>query len=408
MAQYNPPDMMRLNLRVATALVLIVTILLVAGCAKKVVVPDVSKMTLEQATGLLDAKGLDPKVRASLPHDSIPKGSVTAQDPPPGTELAKGQEVGLTLSTGPQGFALPDFKNLQLEDVKRQLQDMGLQFKITKVIDPTRPGTVLNQLPAPQSMVVPDQLIELTVAVVAPDPLPDQPSSSTAATKSAANPKPSGGTGSTGFVVAIDPGHQARGDSNPEPIGPGSSTTKARVTGGGAGDTTGQQESALNLAVGLKMKAALERMGVKVVMVRTTQDVNISNSERAMKANRAKADFFIRIHADDGSSSSTRGCKTLIPARNQWTSDIYAESSKAGRQFIQPALKRATGFPEDGGGISERGDMTGFNWSDVPTALLEMGFLSNPTEDRALATDAVRSRIANEVAKAIVDYLKSK
>jgi N-acetylmuramoyl-L-alanine amidase len=407
MAQYNPQDMVRLTLRVAIAVALLVTIFLVAGCAQKVVVPDVSKMTLEQATSLLDAKGLNPKVRASLPHDTIPNGSVTAQDPPPGTELKKGQEVGLTLSTGPQGFALPDFRNLQLEDVKKQLQEMGLQFKVTKVIDPTRPGTVLNQVPAPQSAVVPDQLIELTVAVVAPDPLPDQPSSSTATTKTAAKPKPSGGTGSTGFVVAIDPGHQAQGDPNDEPIGPGSSTTKDRVTGGAQGDTTGQEESVLNLAVSLKMKAALEKMGVKVVMIRTTQDVNISNSERATKANRAGADFFIRVHADDGSSSSS-GSKTLIPGRNQWTSDIYAESSKAGRQFIQPALLKATGFGPDGSGISERTDMTGFNWSDVPTAIIEMGFLSNPTEDRALATDAVRSRVANGVAKAIVDYLKSK
>ena len=58
-------------------------------------------------------------------------------------------------------------------------------------------------------------------------------------------------SGSGGHVICIDPGHQSRGDSTPEPVAPGSSETKARVTGGTSGVATGQTEYQLNLSVSL-------------------------------------------------------------------------------------------------------------------------------------------------------------
>ena len=68
-------------------------------------------------------------------------------------------------------------------------------------------------------------------------------------------------------------------------------------------------------------------------------------------------------------------------------------------------MKRATGFPEDGGGISERGDMTGFNWSDVPVILPEIGFMTNPDEDRSLATAAYQDKIVKGLTRAILRFL---
>ena len=53
---------------------------------------------------------------------------------------------------------------------------------------------------------------------------------------------------------------------------------------------------------------------------------------------------------------------------------------------------RALGFPDRG--IQQRSDFTGFNWADVPAILVEMGFMTNPTEDRALATFEMRQRAA--------------
>ena len=65
----------------------------------------------------------------------------------------------------------------------------------------------------------------------------------------------------SGLVVCIDPGHQAHGDSSLEPVGPGSSDMKAKVSDGTAGTVTGTPESQLVLAVSLKLRDALVSNG---------------------------------------------------------------------------------------------------------------------------------------------------
>lgn len=215
------------------------------------------------------------------------------------------------------------------------------------------------------------------------------------------SPPPAGSVG----VVVIDPGHQAQGDSRQEPIGPGSGTTKPRVASGTRGVATGIPEHELALAVGLKLRNALEQRGVQVVMTRTTAAVNLSNVERTKIANEARADLFIRVHADGSpNGSAARGIHVLYPAVTKgWTDDIAAPSKRAA-VLAQQALVAATGAPDRG--VDARSDMTGFNWSDVPVIIPEIGFLTNPDEDRLLATEAYRQKIADALADAAVRFLK--
>ncbi|HEX6724495.1 MAG TPA: N-acetylmuramoyl-L-alanine amidase [Gaiella sp.] len=207
-----------------------------------------------------------------------------------------------------------------------------------------------------------------------------------------------------GPVVVIDPGHDARANLATEPIGPGSTTRKIKDGGGTHGVVTGIREPDLTLDVSLRLRALLRAAGVRVVMTRTrTAGASMGNIARAEIANRAGAALFLRVHADGSASASARGTHTLTPTlRRGWTDDVYRSSRRAAT-LVQAELVRALGFPDRG--IQERSDFTGFNWADVPVILVEMGFMTNPTEDRALARAGVRQRAALGLCQGTLRFL---
>ena len=243
--------------------------------------------------------------------------------------------------------------------------------------------------------------------------LPSAGSPPTAATSSATTTSPvgPGASGSpspstvprAGRVVVIDPGHQADGNPATEPVGPGSSDYKAKVSSGTSGVVTGTPESELALAVALKLRDVLLAHGIEVVMTRSTEDVDLSNIERAQIANSAGADLFVRIHADGSDDAATSGIHVLYPASIKgWTDDIAAASKEAA-VLAQRELIAATGAVDRG--LDARSDMTGFNWSDVPVILPEIGFMTNPAEDRLLATPAYQDKIVAGLVRAILAFL---
>jgi N-acetylmuramoyl-L-alanine amidase len=205
-------------------------------------------------------------------------------------------------------------------------------------------------------------------------------------------------------VVVIDAGHDLRGNPDTEPIGPGSATRKIKDGGGTHGVVSGLTEAELNLRVAARLRPLLERAGVRVVMTRTeSAGTSMGNIARARIANRARAALFLRIHADGSSDPSVRGSHTLHPAlRRGWTDDVYARSGRAAR-IVQAALVRALGFPDRG--LQERSDFTGFNWADVPVILVEMGFMTNRTDDRLLATEAYQRRAAAGLCRGTLAFL---
>ena len=215
----------------------------------------------------------------------------------------------------------------------------------------------------------------------------------------------SAGAASSGQpVVVIDPGHDLRANSETEPIGPGSSTRKIKDGGGTHGVVSGLREADLNLAVSLRLRELLERAGIDVVMTRArTAGTSIGNVARARIANRARARLFLRVHADGSTDPSVRGTHTLYPAfRRGWTDDVYAQSRRAAG-IVQRALRSSLGFPDRG--LQERSDFTGFNWANVPVILVEMGFMTNPTEDRLLATHAYQRRAAVGLCRGTLRFL---
>jgi cell wall-associated NlpC family hydrolase/N-acetylmuramoyl-L-alanine amidase len=209
---------------------------------------------------------------------------------------------------------------------------------------------------------------------------------------------------SSAKVVMIDPGHQLYANNALEPVGPGSTDMKAKVSAGTASVNTGSPESALVLKVGLKLRDSLSAYGLNVLMTRETQSVDVPNSQRAQMANAADADLLVRIHADGSTDASVKGILMLYPATIAgWTDDIAAASLR-GATITQQELIKATGAANRG--LSARSDLAGFNWSDVPTFLSEIGLMTNPAEDALMATDAYQNKLVSGLTKGILCFLE--
>lgn len=208
------------------------------------------------------------------------------------------------------------------------------------------------------------------------------------------------------FLVVIDPGHQEKANLNLEPIGPGATEQKYKVTDGTTGVVTKKRESVLVLEAAVILKEKLEAKGMQVLMTRTTHDVDISNKERATFANEHQADLFLRLHADGSENRAQKGFAVLTPAEgNTYTKGIYAESLQVS-QIIVKKMKENSQVKVNG--IKFRDDLSGFNWSKIPGVLLELGFMSNPEEDQKLSDTQYLDSLLQSVTESVEEYRKSK
>jgi len=206
-------------------------------------------------------------------------------------------------------------------------------------------------------------------------------------------------------IIAIDAGHQSKGNSDKEPIGPGATTTKAKVSSGTSGVATGVAEYKLNLAISLKLKQELLDRGYEVYMIRETNDVDISNKERADMANQSGADIFLRIHADGSDNQDVNGASTLYPSRDNLYVDYLSDSSIALSKAVIDGICEDTGAKNRG--AIARDDMSGINWCTIPVTIVEMGYMSNPKEDELMQTDDYQNKIVIGICDGIEEYYKN-
>lgn len=205
-----------------------------------------------------------------------------------------------------------------------------------------------------------------------------------------------------GKLVVIDAGHQRKGNNDKEPDGPGSTTMKAKVSSGTTGHFTGIPEYELNLILAKKVETLLKERGYRVIMVRDTHDVDMSNRERAEIANEAGADAFVRIHANAHDNEAVNGAETLCQTKNNpYNADLYSESRRLSAAILD-ALCAECGCKKRS--VVETDTMSGINWCRVPVTIVEVGFMSNEKEDRLMATEEYRDRMAKGIADGIDAY----
>ncbi|WP_123043171.1 N-acetylmuramoyl-L-alanine amidase family protein [Cohnella candidum] len=185
-------------------------------------------------------------------------------------------------------------------------------------------------------------------------------------------PQPTTPAPSKKFKVVIDAGH---GGSDP-----------------GAISVTGKAEKTFTLAVAKKVQALLAKeSGIEVLMTRTG-DTYPTLNDRTNLANNTGADVFVSIHANIGPSSAN-GTEVYYLQNN----------SKTLANIMHDNIQKMVGF-------NDRGVKTAnyhvIRESDMPSVLLEMGFLSNPSDEKKLYTDSVQQKMAEAIALSIKQFLK--
>lgn len=216
-----------------------------------------------------------------------------------------------------------------------------------------------------------------------------------------------------GYVVVIDAGHQRQGMKEQEPLGPGSDTMKDKVTSGTQGSFSKVPEYELTLAVALTLRDELLSRGYTVVMVRETHDMQISNIERAEIANKYaptsengyEAAINIRIHANGFTDPAANGALMCCPTKDNpyKIGELFEECERLANAIIDPYCNE-TGMRKRPSHIQYGDNMTGTNWCEIPTTILEMGFMTNENDDMLMQESDFRYNAAKGIADGIDNY----
>ena len=188
--------------------------------------------------------------------------------------------------------------------------------------------------------------------------------------------------GISGKIIVLDPGH---GGSDPGAIGP-----------------TGLQEKQVTLPIAEYLKSILEAKGAKVILTRTT-DVDVYGPHasgvdelqaRVNVANGNQADAFMSIHINSFSNPNVGGIATYY--------FDGSDQSKKLASSVQGQIAEHSGFNGNRG--IQPGNLYVLRHSLMPSILVELGFISNPTEEGHLKESSTQKAFANELAKGLELY----
>lgn len=145
----------------------------------------------------------------------------------------------------------------------------------------------------------------------------------------------------------------------------------------------------------MKLKEALEQEGATVVLTRD-RDIFISLANRVKISNASKGDIFISVHANASSKRSAKGTETFLNTKKKGTnSELLAKD-------IQKSLIGSLNTTDR----KVKTDNTYYvlKHNKLPSILVELAFISNPTEEEMLRSDDTRNKAAEGILEGIKDY----
>lgn len=309
------------------------------------------------------------------------------------TKTASGARLRLTLNKD----AVVDRRFLlaPTDGVKsyRYVIDLKATGAAPRAADPNKPDAISMQIAA---LIAPGAP---TAAVAAERPVALTPVS----TKSSSRKK----------VIVIDPGH---GGHDPGALG------------------SSAKEKDVTLATARALKSRLEKTGRYRVVMTRGDDTFVPLENRVQIARRSSADLFISLHADAGEEKTTRGASVYtlsdqgservaknINGGNDWFINVSMPGgTRAVREILFDLTQRAT--RNKSGAFAELLiDRVGQHAPlltrahrdaryvvlfapDVPAVLLEMGFMTNLSDEKLLTDQGQRNKMTEAIAKAIDDY----
>ena len=252
------------------------------------------------------------------------------------------------------------------------------------------PTETLAPTPVPTEEIVSIETLEAITPDATLPPVPTPP------------PTPTPAPPLSGIRIGIDPGHQQEPDYETEPIAPDSEEQAAKCSAGTRGIVSDVYEYEVNMNVARKLKALLEAQGATVYLTRNTDRDRIGEADRAEYFNAMQVDLAIELHCNGTDDTSVRGAFMIVPSVNR--TGFYAENVRAATSILS-SYCAATGLSaRKHNGITYRSDRTVFNWCTRPIVCIEMGYLSNETEDLLLTNDKFQDKMSFGICEGIVAY----
>ncbi len=201
----------------------------------------------------------------------------------------------------------------------------------------------------------------------------------------------------------------------------------------GAVGLDGIMEKDVNLAVARELRSYLQHQSDLQVVLTRDSDKFVELDDRAELANTSGGNLFISLHCNSWFNNSARGLETyfLSPARSDWARSVAAAENGSGRggkldvpddvefivwelvqnRFISSSSHLAEVIQSRVGddlGLADRGvHQAGFRvlvGAYMPAVLVEMGFVSNPQEERKLGSASYQRRLAKALGDAVLAY----